>query len=168
MKKVQEADGQAGVLIRVDEAIGQEMHSVQEPITADDATLNPPLEGEASSSTEPSAQVQTATTTDNDSTASSPDESTYSNDTGLTSPISDDSYTLSSQVVRLAEEQRYAEIPAIFESMLRGKLTPSTEAYNALLVSAIQLTRTTYQAWPKALEVYSDMTRRSVTPNETT
>ena len=174
MKKVQEADGQAESLIRVDEAIGQEMHSVQEltgtAIIADDATLNPPLKGEASSSTEPSAQVQTATTTitDNDSTASSPDESTYSNDTGLTSPISDDSYTLSSQVVRLAEEQRYAEIPAIFESMLRGKLTPSTEAYNALLVSAIQLTRTTYQAWPKALEVYSDMTRRSVTPNETT
>jgi pentatricopeptide repeat protein len=162
LTKVQDPDAQAEP-----EAIAQEIQSVQElngTVTAtDDATRTTSSVVEASSLT-----TQTAAITDTNSTSSLPDESTYSNDTGLISPIADDSYSISSHVIRLAEQQRYAEIPAIFESMLRDKLIPSTDAYNALLISAIQLTRSTYQAWPKALEVYGDMTRRSVVPNETT
>ena len=173
LKKILDPDAEveAEALARVDEAIAQEIQSVKEldatvGATHDTVRTTSTLV-EPSSSTE-SAQAQESGITDTNSTSSFPDESTYSNDTAVTSPIADDSYRVSSSIIELAEQQRYAEIPATFESMLRDKLVPSTDAYNALLISAIQLTRNTYQAWPKALEVYSDMTRRSVTPNETT
>lgn len=170
VKRAQDIDGpaEADALTRVDEATSQETYSVKELDSG--ATVGhdiTPSSHEASSSTELSTQAHVAAIEDANSTTS-PDESTYSNDTGLTSSISNDSYALSSHVIELAEQQRYEEIPALFESMLREQVVPSTDAYNALLVSAIQLTRSAYQAWPKALEVYSDMARRSVTPNETT
>jgi pentatricopeptide repeat protein len=174
LKKAQDPDSQAEpeALVRDGEAIAQEMQSVEElngsSTTSHDAMHTACAILDSSSSVEPSAQAQTEPVTDTNSISSSPDKSIYSNATGLTSPITDDSYSISSRVIKLAEQQRYAEIPAIFESMLRDNLIPSTDAYNALLIAAIQLTSGIYQAWPKALEVYSDMTRRSVTPNETT
>ena len=173
LKRVQESDVQAEAeaLARVDEAIAQEIRSVKDfngsdTLAHDGVRTNSTTIGPSSSPE--LLQARGSAITDTNSTSSLPDESTYSIDTALTSPIADDSYRLSSNVIELAEQQRYAEIPTIFESMLRDKLIPSTDAYNALLISAIQLTRNTYQAWPKALEVYSDMSRRSVTPNETT
>jgi len=165
-KENPDAQTEVEALARVDEASALEIRSVE------DVNLTATATHDAKSTTLPanevSSQTQTAAVIDNNSTTSLPDESTYSNDTNLTSPIVDDSYSLSSHIIALADQQRYAEIPAVFESMLKDQLIPSTDAYNALLISAIQLTRSTYQAWPKALEVYSDMTRRSVTPNETT
>jgi pentatricopeptide repeat protein len=171
-KESLDVQAEAETVARVDEATAQEPRSVKDvdltATTTHDAKSTTLPATEASPYTEPSSQTQTTSVTDNNSTTSLLGESTYSNDTNLTSPIADDSYNLSSHIIALADQQRYAEIPAVFESMLKDQLIPSTDAYNALLISAIQLTRNTYQAWPKALEVYSDMTRRSVTPNETT
>jgi len=77
-----------------------------------------------------------------------------------------DTYT--EQLNKLAENQHYAEIPAIFESMLVSGIKPTAPAYNALLSAAINLPKTRHQVVPKALDVYSDMLRRRVLPDTNT
>ncbi|PYH98052.1 hypothetical protein BO71DRAFT_89807 [Aspergillus ellipticus CBS 707.79] len=74
----------------------------------------------------------------------------------------------SEQIAELALNQKYAEIPGAFAALLRDGLTPTVGAYNALLESAIQLHGDTAQAIQKALDVYSDMLRRKVIPDEQT
>ncbi|KAF7586312.1 hypothetical protein BBP40_009077 [Aspergillus hancockii] len=74
----------------------------------------------------------------------------------------------SDQIVQLALTKKYAEIPSAFEALLRDGLTPTVGAYNALLESAVRLHGDTAQAIPKALDVYSDMLRRRVIPDEQT
>ena len=76
--------------------------------------------------------------------------------------------TASDRIVQLATAKDYAGIPAAFEAMLKDGLTPTVEAYNALLVAAIRLHVDVSQAIPKALDVYSDMLRRRVIPDEDT
>ncbi|KAF2496375.1 hypothetical protein BU16DRAFT_375933 [Lophium mytilinum] len=72
------------------------------------------------------------------------------------------------QLNKLAEGHHYAEIPAVFESMLRTGVKPSTSAYNALLSAAIKLPKSKHQVVPKALDVYSNMLRRGVSPDTVT
>lgn len=74
----------------------------------------------------------------------------------------------SDRVVELAIAKEYSEIPAAFETILKDGLTPTVGAYNALLVAAIRLHLDVSQAIPKALDVYSDMLRRRVIPDEDT
>ncbi|QKX59220.1 uncharacterized protein TRUGW13939_06352 [Talaromyces rugulosus] len=78
------------------------------------------------------------------------------------------SHSESLRIVQLAVAEKYVEIPAAFEELVRAGLTPSVEAYNALLVAAIKLHADSSHAVPKALDVYSDMLRRRVMPNEET
>lgn len=78
------------------------------------------------------------------------------------------SIVASGRVVQLAVEEKFAEIPAAFEAILRDGVTPSVEAYNSLLQAAIKLHTDSYHAVPKALDVYSDMLRRRVMPNQET
>ncbi|RHZ59752.1 hypothetical protein CDV55_101793 [Aspergillus turcosus] len=75
---------------------------------------------------------------------------------------------VSDQIVQLASGKKYAEIPAAFELLLRDGLTPTVGAYNALLESAVRLHSDVSHAIPKALDVYSDMLRRRVIPDEDT
>lgn len=77
-----------------------------------------------------------------------------------------DPYT--AQLRKLAERRQYAEIPALFESLLQSGVKPSVTAYNALLSAAINIPRAKHQVVPKALDVYSDMLRRRVVPDTTT
>lgn len=171
LRKIQDAASEAQALAIVDEAIAQEIKSVREAndpqasgiISARNAPSLDDLEaaGEVSHSQSPAVA-------DSESVSSLPNTSTRSNDTAFTSPILAGSLTSSARIIELSQQQRYADIPAIFESLLKEGLVPSTDAYNALLLAAIQLTQSTYQAWPKALEVYSDMTRRLVAPNPAT
>ncbi|KAF2145585.1 uncharacterized protein K452DRAFT_122318 [Aplosporella prunicola CBS 121167] len=72
------------------------------------------------------------------------------------------------QLERLVDGRHYAEVPALFESMLVGGVRPTAPAYNALLAAAIHLPRIRNQVVPKALDVYSDMLRRRVLPNSET
>ncbi|KAI4661293.1 uncharacterized protein J4E79_005106 [Alternaria viburni] len=84
-----------------------------------------------------------------------------------TSPIeAHDEYTV--QLQKLAINRNYAEVPAVFEAMLRSDVKPSATAYNALLSAAIHLPRAQHQVVPKALDVYSDMLRRRVVPDTAT
>lgn len=82
--------------------------------------------------------------------------------------VSEQAQAASDRIVQLATSNSYAEIPVAFESLLRDGLTPTVDAYNALLVAAIQLHPEAAQAIPKALDVYSDMLRRRVIPDEDT
>lgn len=85
----------------------------------------------------------------------------------LPSPFDEiEEYT--AQLEKLAANRKYAEIPAVFESMLLDGVKPSATAYNYLLSAAINLPRPTHQVVPKALDVYSDMLRRRVAPDTAT
>lgn len=81
---------------------------------------------------------------------------------------SPESIAYTEQLVNLAAIQQYAEIPAVFESMLNNGITPTTAAYNALLAAAIHLPRQNSAAIEKALNVYADMLQRQVLPDNTT
>ena len=68
----------------------------------------------------------------------------------------------------LERSQKYAEIPAVFESMLRSGVVPTTKTYNSLILSAIHLPTASSLVVRKVLDVYSDMLRRMVLPDTRT
>src|SRR5690606_30058020 len=72
------------------------------------------------------------------------------------------------RIVELENAQRFGEIPAAFEALLKEGLTPTVDAYNSLLTAAIKLHTNSAHAVPRALDVYSDMLRRQVMPNQET
>lgn len=83
--------------------------------------------------------------------------------------LASDARVYTEELVYLSESKQYAEIPAVFQAMLRaGVQKPSPAAYHALLSSVLGLTRSKTQRVPKALEVYSDMLKRRVTPSVAT
>jgi pentatricopeptide repeat protein len=145
-------------LAQVDEAIAQEVAKIK----ADDVVVK--AAEEYSSPIEEARSESSVTVSDTlvNSTVFSSTESTIS-----TSPIeAHDEYTV--QLQKLAANRNYAEVPAIFEAMLHSGVKPSVTAYNALLSAAIHLPRARHQVVPKALDVYSDMLRRRVTPDTAT
>lgn len=84
------------------------------------------------------------------------------------SPAADQSKLQCDYIIRLASEGKFGLIPATFESLLRDGLVPTTAAYNALLEAAIQLHSDIHHAVPKALDLYTDMLRRHVAPDDAT
>ncbi|ETN41828.1 uncharacterized protein HMPREF1541_03765 [Cyphellophora europaea CBS 101466] len=87
--------------------------------------------------------------------------------TDATSAASEEAYLLSDKIVKLGQQRRYAEIPAIYQNIVEEGLIPSVDAYNHILVSAIHL-HVNYEPWHKALVIWSDMTQRAVQPNDAT
>jgi len=77
-----------------------------------------------------------------------------------------DHYT--EHLTHLAETQQYDGVPPTFEAMLLAGVQPTTSAYNALLLAAINIPRGKHQVVPKVLDVYSDMLRRKVSPDTAT
>ena len=83
--------------------------------------------------------------------------------------IASDSQVFTEELVYLAQSKQYAEIPTTFQAMLRaGVQKPSPAAYHALLESVLGLTLSKQKRVPKALDVYSDMLKRRVTPSVAT
>lgn len=78
------------------------------------------------------------------------------------------SQSYADHLASLSQGQRYAEIPGVFQAMLAAGVQPNANAYNALLDAAIYLPSERIQVVPKALDVYSDMLRRKVSPNTVT
>ncbi|KMP00602.1 PPR repeat protein [Coccidioides immitis RMSCC 2394] len=74
----------------------------------------------------------------------------------------------SNRIVELAAARSFSQVPIAFEKLLKDGVVPSIGAYNALLQAAIHLHSDVYHAVPKALDIYSDMIRRNVMPNEQT
>ncbi|KAL9113083.1 MAG: hypothetical protein Q9227_002695 [Pyrenula ochraceoflavens] len=158
VKKNEDAAAEAAAVAKIDEAIAQEIKSFKgtQPLPEDqpieDVSTKPVEEQSRSIATQPSS-------TD---TTSSSIEST------ATSVSAEETIALSAHIVSLAQEQRFKEIPAAFESIQRGGNVATIEAYNALLVAAIRIPADKNVAFNKALEVYAHLISRKVIPNHDT
>lgn len=161
-------EAEAEALDRVNEAIAQDIQAVlrsnETPATVDHS--QPVVESQTDSALD-TASTADQSLAEGQTKSSSPDSLISNHETELTSPTSENQ-TSSDQILELARSGQYSSVPAVFEYMLKDGVVPTVEAYNAILVSAIHLTRNVYQVLPKALEVYGDMVRRSVAPNEDT
>ncbi|KAI1340280.1 hypothetical protein F5Y15DRAFT_53226 [Xylariaceae sp. FL0016] len=82
-----------------------------------------------------------------------------------TPPVDPQSQTYADHLAKLAEDGRYAEIPAVFEAMLVTNIKPIATAYNALLVAAIKVPSEQHEVVQKACDVYADMMRRGIAPD---
>ncbi|KAK7511644.1 uncharacterized protein IWZ02DRAFT_439898 [Phyllosticta citriasiana] len=159
-KQVVDGRAEAEALAQIDEAINKEIERrkfVSEECLVQDVSEN--------ASAQESRAKSPATPSSSSLKESSPKSSVPSSQTS-SSIIESEAYA--AQLGKLAENHHYAEIPAVFESMLVAGVRPTAAAYNALLVSAIHLPRHRHQVVPKALDVYSDMLRRRVLPDATT
>ena len=159
---------EAEALDRVNEAIAQEIQAVKgsNETVATIERSQPVVESQSDSTAETAPRADQFLEEGRVTPATS-DALTPSHDTKLTSPVTENQ-TSSDQILDMARLGQYSSIPAMFESMLKDGVVPTVEAYNAILMSAIHLTRNVYQVLPKALEIYGDMVRRSVAPNEDT
>ncbi len=156
--KIQEADEaftEAEALAKVDDEIAKEIvsHQVEHSVGAHEDVGSP-----IASTRVPTPSLEQSFSSGVDSEHATPP-------TDVTSLASEES-VLSDQIIQLGQQHRYAEIPALFEAIIKDGAVPSTDAYNHILVSAINLS-STYQPWPRALEVYGDMTKRAVELNAT-
>lgn len=122
----------------------------------------------------PEQDVQTQRTLDASADVSGKAASTAS-DLQSFSPVQSTKATLVSDgdaytahLTLLAEQQQYGNIPTVFEAMLVAGAKPSSSAYNALLLAAINLPRGKHQVASKVLDVYADMLKRRVLPDTST
>ncbi|PSN73146.1 hypothetical protein BS50DRAFT_482266 [Corynespora cassiicola Philippines] len=152
-KAVGEGESEKIALAQVDEAIAQEAAKFKELSRAAEEQLSPIEEARSESPAASDTLVVTPKSSRTASLEASPFEAI-------------DEYTI--QLRKLASQQKYAEIPALFESMLHSGVKPSAPAYNSLLSAAISLPKSKHQVVPKALDVYSDMLRRRVAPDTAT
>ncbi|GES64723.1 pentatricopeptide repeat protein [Aspergillus terreus] len=141
---ITKASANADVSAQVEEAVAREIQIQEEQAKAEEAE-------EAKESTETEAFPDLP-----DDVAAIADVAT------------EHSRVASDQIVQLASKKQFSDIPGAFAALLRDGITPTVGAYNALLESAIQLHGDTAQAIQKALDVYSDMLRRRVIPDEQT
>jgi pentatricopeptide repeat protein len=158
-KAVGDEESEKIALAQVDESIAQEAAKIK----ADNAAVKLAVEEEQYAIEEARSEspATVAETLVNSTTLSRTDS------TIAVSPIEVlDEFT--AQLEILAENRKYAEVPAIFEAMLHSGIKPSVAAYNILLSAAIHLPRAKHQVVPKALDVYSDMLRRRVVPDTAT
>ncbi|MCJ1409282.1 hypothetical protein MMC19_003361 [Ptychographa xylographoides] len=161
VKKVEQDAAEVAALAKVDEAIAQEIKEIRQlseatPEAGREATIG---EGAAKQLSESSSvTVRSAT----------PAVSPASDNTAVNSPTTQDATPYVDHLSYLRNAERYAEIPPVFESMLRAGVLPSANAYDALLEAAIHLPTDAHLVVPKVLDVYSDMLRRKVLPTTET
>jgi pentatricopeptide repeat protein len=149
-KVVGDGEAQAAALESVDDAIAEELAKAR---TEGDTKIQSISSGEGVFEVSEPSQSFT--------------ESVSERSTTPPSSVSEiDQY--SAHLEQLVNSQQYAEIPAVFEALLRSGFKPSAASYNALLLAAVRLPRAKHQVVPKALDVYSDMLRRRVKPNTAT
>jgi pentatricopeptide repeat protein len=158
--RVQLGADEEAALAKIDAAIEKEIKSRE-----DQAIFEAELSVVAARvPTPPIAAVQSPAI----SVESSVEKSPTSVATSVLSAAELQSQSYADHLTGLSEGGRYAEIPAVFEAMLVAGIQPIASAYNALLDAAIHLPNERIQVVPKALDVYSDMLRRKVSPNTAT
>lgn len=80
-----------------------------------------------------------------------------------------DTEAYTSELLELSQNGHHSRVLTVFETMLHaGVQKPTASAYRVFLESVLELTHGKHQRVPKALEVYSDMLRRKVTPDTAT
>jgi pentatricopeptide repeat protein len=134
----------------------------------------PNLDGnEASSSVTLTSQLPAESTVEQgkETASGSPAEKLESGflgkETRLASPEAH-SHAFLQHIAELHDQNRHAEVPGAFQAMLLASVTPTTDAYNALLTAAARVPATRVQAVQKAFDVYADMRRRRVAPDTLT
>ncbi|EEQ30786.1 hypothetical protein McanMca71_000535 [Microsporum canis] len=166
-RKVESAPVDKDVSAKVDEAVAREIREIQEAHALAESEHH-------SSAIESGSEVFDVESGDqsHQTPASSVQGATI---VSPRTPVNDHSIyekkrseSRSDGVVKLAKDGDHAQVPAAFESLLRDGVKPTAAAYNALLEAAIHLHPETHNAVPKALDVYSDMLRRNVMPDENT
>ncbi|KAF2166041.1 hypothetical protein M409DRAFT_23769 [Zasmidium cellare ATCC 36951] len=155
---INDLEAEAVALEQVNNAIAEEISKAKEE-SEDGLTIR---------AASPSATSQVVESFESEPRSDSP-ATIFTPSESFSSAESVESETYTEHILQLAENKQYGDIPAAFQSMLRaGVQKPSQGAYRALLSSAIELTHGKHQKAPKALEVYSDMLRRRVTPDAVT
>ncbi|OAX78344.1 hypothetical protein ACJ72_07350 [Emergomyces africanus] len=172
-RKVESIAVDADVSAQVDEAVAREIQQIQ------DAEALAQVEAEVEAEVE-KLDVSPAESANNSggSTEAVSSELTRESSVEEPFPTLDESFqdveilkrtqAQSGRVMQLADTKQYTLVPGAFEGLLKEGLVPLVGAYNALLEAAIHLHADVYHAVPKALDIYSDMLRRSVLPNEQT
>ena len=173
IKRVQDEAVEAAAVAKVDDAIAREVELVKE--AAGQTRQQPALESIEKIATAELSVEARSSAFGNPSQSPSLSADSFRLDfsptsvgTGASSLSDTQSLAFSDHLITLRDTQRYAEIPALFESMLAGGIRPTSTAYNALLTAAIQLPAAKHHVVPKALDIYSDMLRRKVTPDMST
>ncbi|PGH05576.1 hypothetical protein GX51_02915 [Blastomyces parvus] len=166
-RRVESVAVDADVSAQVDEAVAREIQQIhdaealaqveQEPDVSTAESANSVESAEAASSKPTSASSVEEPALEVDESSSSKDIETLKK-----------TQAQSGRVMQLADTKQYSLVPGAFESLLKDGLVPTVGAYNALLEAAIHLHADVYHAVPKALDIYSDMLRRTVLPNEQT
>lgn len=152
-KKIQDDVEEAAALAKVDAAIAKEIanhKTASQDVSFEDRITSPAVSRSGTLNSIDSARSQ------------------LSSNTSISTRGLAQSESYATHLTTLSKTERYAEIPAVFEAMLVGGINPTADAYNALISAAIHLPVEKTQVVPKALDVYSDMLRRKVTPNTTT
>ncbi|KAK4934215.1 hypothetical protein LTR66_015673, partial [Elasticomyces elasticus] len=145
---------EAEALKKIDEAIAQEIVSVQE--------------SNAATSRVALAAVEEAPDADETKIEWADDVEPSRSTTPIPSKLIDDLSTSRSEtIIESGEQGQYADIPYQFQSMVQDGLVPNVQAYNYIIKSAIELAAG-YQPLPRAVDIYNDMTNRGVSPNEDT
>lgn len=148
---------EATALAQVNDAIAEEVQRSKDDFDAPGQALR----------LAPSTARRPSPTASEQSLSSSPAAIWTSSDGASASSAESSIY--SSEILLLADNGRYAEIPAAFQAILRsGVQKPAPSAYRALLISAIHLAQGKHQQVTRALEVYTDMLRRKVVPDTET
>ncbi|PGH26872.1 hypothetical protein AJ80_01454 [Polytolypa hystricis UAMH7299] len=159
VKDLKNAVVDADVSAKVDEAVSQEMQRMQEEAENSETVVE-----ESSVGSPPAVETKDASALE--LTPATSIEASEASAQDLKS--TERALAQSDRVVHLAATSQYSHVPAAFESLLKEGLVPTIGAYNALLNAAIHLHADMHLAVPKALDIYSDMLRRSVMPNEDT
>ncbi|MCJ1375280.1 hypothetical protein MMC20_006515 [Loxospora ochrophaea] len=168
IKKAENVVADVVAVAEIDKSTAQEVSGIQQVSAATDEQVatsagpndvleNAPLQSEVSATISSTASSDVATSP-LDSRSPSSDE------TAATSTQDVDTQPFEDQISYLRNANRFAEIPAVFESMLVQSVRPTAYAYDALLAAAINLPSTGSQLVSKALNIYSDMLRRNVLP----
>ena len=163
IKKAEDRAAEADAVSRIDVEIAQEASKSTSPAAAEFASTTAQTE----------FRIEEALVAPTQSPALSIEASTLpvspiSEETSATSVSEGPSQSYLDHIDALHDGQRYAEIPAVFESMLLAGIKPTPTAYNALLAAAINLSSAKHLVVPKALDVYADMHRRKVSPDTAT
>ncbi len=160
IKKAEDEVTEAAAMAKVDEAIAQVITQIQQ---------FPPSTNESQEAVRHKSEQDTINKLENSPAplSVSPVEtaSPRSNVTAATSVQDTDPQAFSEHIGKLHEQLAYNQIPPVFESMVLQGLKPTVKDYNALLASAIHLPIAKHQVVPKALDIYSDMLRRKITPD---
>jgi pentatricopeptide repeat protein len=86
----------------------------------------------------------------------------------LTPPVDPQSQSYADHLTKLSEDGRYEQIPPVFEAMLATGVRPIAASYNALMAAAIHMLKDKQAIVTKALDVYTDMLQRKVSPDSDT